>query len=437
MTTPTSTKPNPQELLSKADALLSKQRAGKPISTIDHADIKAELLAAAEDADGLTADHLLTKAELVQAMANDHAAKQSRAIRRGATSDLDFTGRTQREPLSSWRTANGQRVIHAGKGEKLFDAYREAGAVESADDAELSIGRAIQAMVTGDWSGAGPEKAALSTGSQSGGGFLLEPALSSKVIDLARSASVVFQAGAQVFDMPTSEVSMVRVTTDPTASWTTENAQLSTTQPVFGRLRFRARKLGAIVPISKELVADAPNAAQEIERLLQTVMAQELDRVILLGDADGEEPLGIFNHGDVSENAIGGAVDWDDFMDSVQVVEDANGMPNAILYPPAVKKALAQLKVNSEANHYAAPPTAITDLQRLTTTKLANSQAVVGDFENVMVGIRSGVEIVATDKVNISDGQGFERDQVLIKVRWRGDVQLAHGDHFEKLTGIS
>lgn len=336
-----------------------------------------------------------------------------------------------------YKDAQGHDVAVLASNESLTQWRQTTGAIPASSFGEPlpRVGEVIRDYLVG---GERPEfKAEQSGGSHTAGGYMLSPAISSQIVDLARSASVVVRAGARTVDMPTSELVMVKVDTEPTVSWTAENTALSKTSAVFGRLTFRARKMTAIVPLSIELVRDATNAVEEIERLLAIAAAQELDRAALLGDADGEEPTGLFNYPGVTENAIGGAVDWDDYLDSIAAIETANGMPNALIYPPAVKKALAQLKVNSEANHYAPPPSDIDDLMRLTTTKLASSQSIVGDFTQVMIGVRSGIELIASQQVQLSDGSGYEKDQLLVKLRWRGDVQFAHPDHFEKLTGIS
>lgn len=385
---------------------------------------------------GARIDTLLEEAAAEQAEAKaieDREAEMAGGRRAPVGNGLPGSARN-RPPAPDKRgymDKHGNPVAVLAANESLGDWYAANGDF-TPDTDSLTAGESIVAHVTGR-----EISAAHSGGAHTAGGFLLDQQRSSEVIDLARSASVIMQAGARTVDMRASELVMARVTTDPTVSWVGENETFPTTEAAFGRLTFRARKLGVIVPVSVELIQDAPNAAAIINNLLQTVVAQEIDRVALLGDGDGEEPVGIFNAAGVTENAIGGAVDYDDFLDSIAAIEALNGSPNAAIYPSSVKKSLAQLKVNSEANHYASAPPDFADLSRFVTTKLSSAQAVVGDFTNVMIGIRNGVEIIATDAVAMSDGSGFQKDQVLIKVRWRGDVQFAHPEHLEKLTGIS
>jgi HK97 family phage major capsid protein len=332
-----------------------------------------------------------------------------------------------------WVDKAGQPVHVLSAKDSLTDAMGGSAALGGrATEPEVTPGQAVRSIITGEGL-----QAAQSVGSHSAGGYLLEPTLSNRLIDLARADAVVMRAGAQTVAMPSSELVMAKVDSDPTVSWIAEEEKFPQSSATFGRLTLRARKMGTIVPISIELARDAPNAEAEIERLLRTAVALELDRAALLGSGKGEEPVGIFNQSDVLENDLSGAIDWDTYLDGVKAIEDENGEPGAIIYPPLVKSDLAKLKVNSEANHYATPPQQLSDLSRFTTTQLGDGQSVIGDFSQVMIGVRSGVEIAATDMVATSDGQGFERDQVLVKIRWRGDVQFAHPKHIQRIINIT
>ncbi len=65
----------------------------------------------------------------------------------------------------------------------------------------FSLGRSVQAMVTGDWRGAEVERRALSEGSNAAGGFLIPAPLATSVIDRVRNEARVIEAGAQTVAM--------------------------------------------------------------------------------------------------------------------------------------------------------------------------------------------------------------------------------------------
>lgn len=326
----------------------------------------------------------------------------------------------------------GNRITALMPDESLRDFYAENGYIDSNSAPAVGLGDAIRGLITGKW----PEQslgiqAALSTGQDAAGGFWLPPMMSSELIDLARNASVAIQAGARTIPMTSVQLAMVRVTGDPTVAWTAENATIAKSEPTFGRITFRARKLAARVAISYELANDAPNAAQQIQAQLGTVLGIEIDRAALLGSGDGEEPVGLFNATGVQEIGSVGTLEYDDFLDAIQLVEDQNGMPGAYISTPSAKNTLAKTK-DSQGN-YLEPPPDLRALRRLVTKQLANSQAALGDFAQLLLGVLGGVRI----EISRVGDEAWAKDQIEIKIRWRGDVQFARPAHLVKLTGIS
>jgi HK97 family phage major capsid protein len=335
---------------------------------------------------------------------------------------------------STWRDKSGQLVAMLPSGESMHDWFYHASGREALNlnNQPFAVGEILKSMTTGDWSGVQFD-ASLVTGSQTAGGYLLAPEVSSRVIDLARSESVMFRAGAQLVPMSTNELVLAKVASDPSVAWVPEGTAIPESQPAFDRITLRARKLGCIVPITRELAEDAPNAGQQIERLLRESMAAELDRAILLGDGDGEEPIGIFTHGDVQEIGSVGSPTYDDLLDAIQDIEDVNGSPTGYIITPDTKNTLSKLK-EATTDGYLRAPQEVAELQRLVTTRLANTQALLGDFEQVIVGVRlDGMRV----EVTTTGGDAFSEHKVLVKATWRGDVQFMHANHIVKLTGIS
>ena len=333
-------------------------------------------------------------------------------------------------PASGWETPNGKPVPVLRSDESVTKRLLQSGIIPT-DQQGLDVGDAIRAMITGIWPADGALHRALAGGTDASGGWWLTPVLSGQIIDLARAKSVLMDAGAQTVLMSSSELAVVRVTADPAIGFVAENQVIPEVEPTFGRLTFRARKLAARVKISKELAMDAPNAAEQIRTQLAVVLGVSLDLASLVGDADGEEVVGIFNHDDVQEMAAVGGPTFDDLIDAIQLVEDQNGISGAYILPPAVKNTLAKLK-DSQGNYFQ-PPVDVTALKRFVTKQLADSQACLGDFTQVLFGVREAVQV----EVSSEGADTWEKDQVEIKIRWRGDVQLAQAAHLVRLIGIT
>ena len=76
-------------------------------------------------------------------------------------------------------------------------------------------------------------------------------------------------------------------------------------------------------------------------------------------------------------------------------------------------------------------------LRQFTTTRLGDSQSLVGDLSNIIVGVRRDVEVAASALASESGGGGFGKDEALIRLTWRGDVAITRPTHLCKLTNIS
>ena len=333
-------------------------------------------------------------------------------------------------PASGWEDQDGKPIVVLRGDESLSKRLIQSGDIPL-EQHGLDIGQTLVSLITGRWPEDGILQRAMSGGADASGGYYLTPILSSQIIDLARQQSVLMLAGATTVLMDSSELGIVKVLSDSAVGFVAENADIPLVQPTFGRVTFRARKLAARVGISIELVEDAPNAAEEVRAQLGKVLGLALDLSALKGTGDGEEIVGIFSHPDVQEISGVGSPTFDHILDAVQLVEDENGVPGAYLITPATKNTLSKIK--DSAGNYLVVPAGITELNRFVTRQLSNAEACVGDFSQVMFGVRSDVTI----EISTQGADAWAKDQVEIKIRWRGDSQLAQAKHLVRLLGIT
>jgi HK97 family phage major capsid protein len=79
------------------------------------------------------------------------------------------------------------------------------------------------------------------------------------VIDLARNATRVLQAGATTVPMTAQTLKLARLTGEGTPAWKTENAAITAADMTFDSVIFTARTLVRLVTLSVELFEDADN----------------------------------------------------------------------------------------------------------------------------------------------------------------------------------
>jgi len=276
--------------------------------------------------------------------------------------------------------------------------------------------------------------------SNTAGGFLVPSQLSAEIIDLARAKSVVVQAGAQTIPMESDRLTMARLEGDPTFQVKTENAKFAQSDATFGAISFTSNTLGTVVAISRELAQDAPNAASKLEEALSLGIATEIDRLALIGSGS-QEPNGLKNISGIGEiTGIGAIISYDELVSGIVKVMEANGEPNAYVLPPRTFGTFMAL-TEAANGQYLKPPSAVEKLAQFVTTSIPTtdgagsneSSIYLGDFSQLLIGLRQGVNI----EVSTNAGEAFERHQVLIKVTWRGDFNLAQEAHFVRLSGIT
>jgi len=351
---------------------------------------------------------------------------------------------------------DSNQVAHGngnGRGLQLRDAStgREFRALSHdqsfCHDSQLNVGRVICDLVLG-------RKISNQQigGGDASGGYLLSPELSTRVIDLARSASVVLKAGAQTVGMTTSELHLAKLSSDATATWRPEGVTVPASDVQFERLTLRARTLACVVPISIELAEDAQNASQVVETALRNSMGLAVDRAILQGTGT-TEPQGILQNPDAqSISAIGKPTNRDHVLDAIGDIENAdfNGSVSDLSFisHPRDLTILRKLK-DSNLNPQGIEPS-FADIQKFSTTTLPatdgtgsdESSAVLGAFQSVLIGMRtSAVQIRILDSGTVSDSAGNSYNAAsqllkLIVAFLRVDAVLLQPTWFVKLSGI-
>lgn len=310
---------------------------------------------------------------------------------------------------------------------------------------DLRLDRCLRGIVTGNWREAEAEKRAMAEGLDALGGYAVPEALSAEIIDLARNQARVFQAGARTVPMTSDTLNLARITGDPTATWKAENAQGSFSDMSLGRLSLHARTLMVLVKSSVELLEDASSLS--VENSIAAALALELDRAALYGLGAANEPLGLRNWEGINtyEMGVNGAVpanyDWAAY--AVEYVRNSNYEPASIILNPRTLGTLSRLKTGIAGdNTPLAAPQVWLDLKKYPAkqvpTNLAqgntsdNSDAFIGDFSQMMVGMRTSVRL----EVSREAGDSFRDLQVIFRAYLRADVAVAQPGAFCLVKGI-
>jgi HK97 family phage major capsid protein len=394
------------------------------------------------------ADEILTRAadesrDLTADESRDHAARvvEVREL------DDEVEARLEAE-LAELRAA-GARAPRADapaqpvltREQSVLDWCQTRGMVETTER-PLSFDRYLRGMATGQWDGAAEERA-LSEGTLTAGGHLVPTPLSARVIDLARNATRVFQAGAVTVPMTAQTLRVARLTGEGTPAWHAENAALTDADMTFDAVTFTARTLTRLVKLSVELFEDSdPSAEDVIARSFAAQLALELDRVALRGTGTAPEPRGVLNQSGVTITTHGanGAViaNYDFWLDAVGAVRNANFEPTAHIQAPRSSTSLSKLKEASTLAYLQPPanmlpmlPTKQIPINLTVGTSTDCSEVYTADWTNLMVGIRTDLRIEFLRERYLADNL-----QYAFLCYLRADVQLAQPAAFVVDTGV-
>lgn len=326
------------------------------------------------------------------------------------------------------------------KGESLEEHTRK---FVDESQAELNLGKILRGFVTGDWTNAAAERKAAGEGSSASGGVFIPELVSARVIDLARNVARVFQAGAQTIPMSNATLRVPRLTQDATGGWYNEAQDIISADGTFDGVTFTARKLAVILAIDNELLEDAPNASATLEMSIAKAAALALDLAALKGSGTPPTPAGLLNQADVYiHGSVGAVTDYSEIAAQAAKIRGYNFEPNAFLWNAKTSNKFRTLQDTLHQPLRAPVTVPETDY---VTNQLADGEMYIGQWDQLAMGLRSGLQIETSREASYMDGSqspatlvsSFSKDQTIFRLRIRCDWQALHGHAFAISTGIT
>ena len=351
-----------------------------------------------------------------------------------------------------------------------------------------SLGRMIQAQVTGDWKDAGyerelSEEITKRTGKQSQGMYVPDFAWRSGVmttaatgaigsenvtdqfvptiqrgdlfIEALRAKQVMANLGVTYMGGLTNRIRMPKIATGAAAGFVEEAGDVSDQSPTDAGVTLQPRTLGAFATMSRLLMLESVPAIEQIvqDDLLRSI-ADKIEYYAINGSGSSGQPTGILNDGSVNNLDISAGTDvaaltWADITDLVKLVEEDNGVVNAatlgFLTNPKVKAKMANtVKVGSTDSVMLLndPWNAIYGYKAEFTNNVPSdldpgdggsdaSAMIFGDFSQLMVGLFGAPSII------VDPYSGSKSGDVQISVMQEVDVALRNAISFAKTDEIS
>jgi HK97 family phage major capsid protein len=334
-----------------------------------------------------------------------------------------------------WVREHDQRPAAVGRSERMAD---------NAIVAEMMArdpGRAL----TETYSGVGQMVRALST---TGASAIVPLGWGASIIDRARNASRVVEAGAETVPMDQKQLNIGRLTSDPVPVWLAEGGTRTASDPNFDSVSLVAKTLSCLTVASIEFLQDAVNANAVVEQAIGEAMGTAIDFAALFGGvtAGGEgvnqpsppSPRGILAAllADAPSSVLGGAgngtaitagTPWNELLATWFFPQTFNEQPTAILYNAKMAQKYAQT-YDSTGQPLNLPP-ALSGVPLLVTNQINSftqgtmtniaTDIFAGDFRQVLIGQRMDITVQTLTE------RYAELGQVGILATFRGDVALA------------
>jgi HK97 family phage major capsid protein len=392
------------------------------------------------EADGL--QRMIKRAEAVTAMKAEGVKPILRTTDRdGREVDLTDTLR-QRSTLLPAQPAkkDGTAIVHMVKSLAASRGHLR----DAADFCEKVLGNFEVAK-------------ALAAGVGGSGGFLVPENYVAEIIEYLRPASVVRRMGPLVVPMPQGSMTMPKLAGGASAAYLGENQNIGIQNQTFGQLRLTARKLGALVPISNDLIRFATPSADTVVRddLVRAISMVE-DANFIRGAGTGNGPKGLrywAPSGNVT--AANGTINLanvtSDMGKLVLFLKNANVRMQNVGWLMAPRTEEYLMNVRDSLGNFAFRPEMLTGKLRqwpyAVTTQIptnlgggSDSELYLADFADVVIGDVTTMRLDASTEAAYYDGSNvqaaFSLDQTVIRAIVEHDIGMRHDLSVAVLTTV-
>jgi HK97 family phage major capsid protein len=384
--------------------------------------------------------------EFLQAKIDRLEADMSTPQPRQVTADALYTGPANQRRVAHPGVSRGTPVIDAaipgrGRYANLFGSPPAGGA------GFKSLGEFVQAVGARDSQRLQNAGSGMQEGVGVDGGFLVPAAFTAELLDASFDQEVI-RPRARVIPLLGSSLSApVFANADRTKGpagligfWAGEGDPLTKQKAATRLLNFRAKKLTILLPLTNELMFDAPAEADAyIREAMAGAVASYLDRAFYFGSGAGQ-PLGILNGTalvTVSKEAgqVANTIVFENISKMIARLLPGSFGRAVWLVHPATLPALMQLRINirnvagtenvggTVAPIQVAADGSMTLMTRpVIVTDLASPLSSLGD---IMLADFSGYAIAMQPQIRfrVSEEFGFDRDETYFRVTARVDAQ--------------
>jgi HK97 family phage major capsid protein len=247
--------------------------------------------------------------------------------------------------------------------------------------------------------------------------------------------------------MESQTLKYARMLGDASGGWRTESSAITESAQTFDNVTLTAQSWALLTRISRELLADGENIDAALMNSFAAGAALGIDAAILYGTGTAPMPRGITNTSGIQSVSMGTnggqlltTAGWSKMLDAVAALEGANlGTVSAMIMAPRTARQIYGF-VDTTGQPLTVPPrlagipilttTAASVTETQGTSGAVASSILLGDFSQVILGLRNSLQISVLNERYADTGQiGF--------VSWiRADVLVARPAALARIIGI-
>lgn len=247
---------------------------------------------------------------------------------------------------------------------------------------------------------------ALTAGTASTGGYLVgDDVQTGSMIELLRNRMKVKQLGARMLTGLTADVTIPTIESAATAEVLGENNQISGSNPTFGQKALTPHRIGAKVPVSKQLILQsAANVDSIVTDDITRVIALEVDRQCLHGDGANGEIVGLVNTSGVGSVTFGATATWAKVIEFETDVAAANADLGSMsfLTDAAVRGAWKGIKKDTGSGIFLWEGSEVNGYNAETSQQVASNLVLFGVWNELVMGEFGALDIVV-DNLTLAD----------------------------------
>lgn len=280
------------------------------------------------------------------------------------------------------------------------------------------------------------------------GGFWMESGASQEIIELLRPAAILRSMGPMIMQLPTASFTLPKMTGGSTASYIGETQNIPLTEPTAGDVRLLAKKLAAIVAMSRDMIRYPSSGSEAAVRAdLVASLAQTEDINFIRGMGTEYTPRGL-RYWAPSDNLITAnttvnlANVTEDLGEAVLLLMESNVRminpgwlltPAAFVYLATVRDGNGNFAFRAElmdGRLWGFPVGVSNQIPANLGAGANESEIYFVDFADVVIGDGVALELETTTEASYWDGttnqSAFSKDMFLMRAIMEHDLVMRH-----------